>query len=130
MALLDRAYAELVQEFSQRNPEDASETFYEPDQSVGFWVRRMGLETVIHRIDAELAVGAPVAPIGDDLAVDGIDELLKVFVAYDAEKWPEDYAEVPRASPERSYAISAPGRGGWKDRDGLPEGSAYGAGRA
>lgn len=55
-------------------------------------------------IDAELAVGAPVGPIPDDLAVDGIDELLKVFVAYDVEKWPEDYAEVLGASPERSYA--------------------------
>jgi uncharacterized protein (TIGR03083 family) len=109
IALLDRAYGELVSELSSRPAEEVSETFYEPDQSVGFWVRRMAQETVIHRIDAELAVGVPVAPIPDDLAVDGIDELLKVFVAYDVEKWPGDYAEVLGASPERSYAISTPG---------------------
>jgi uncharacterized protein (TIGR03083 family) len=109
IALLDRAYAELVREFSQRNPEDFSETFYEPDQSVGFWVRRMAQETVIHRIDAELAVGVPVAPIPDDLALDGIDELLKVFVAYDVEKWAEDYTEVLGRSPGWSYAIKTDG---------------------
>ena len=109
VALLDRAYAELLQEFSKRKPEDVSETFYEPDQSVGFWVRRMAQETVIHRIDAELAVGVPVAAIGDDLAVDGIDELLKVFVTYDVEKWGEDYAEVLDGSPGRSYAINTDG---------------------
>jgi uncharacterized protein (TIGR03083 family) len=109
VALLDRAYAELVREFSQRGPEEVSETFYEPDQSVGFWVRRMAQETVIHRIDAELGVGAPVAPIGDDLAIDGIDELLRVFVAYDVKKWGEDYAEVLDGSPGWSYAINTGG---------------------
>ena len=82
---------------------------YEPDQSVGFWMRRMAQETVIHRIDAELAVGAPVAAIPDDLAVDGIDELLKVFVAYDVEKWGDDYTEVLGGSPGRSYAINTDG---------------------
>jgi uncharacterized protein (TIGR03083 family) len=109
VALLDRAYAELAREFGRRGPEEVSETFYEPDQSVGFWARRMAQETVIHRIDAELAVGAPVAAIPDDLAVDGIDELLKVFVAYDVEKWGDDYAEVLGGSPGRSYAINADG---------------------
>ena len=109
VALLDRAYAELVREFGQRGPEEVSETFYEPDQSVGFWVRRMAQETVIHRIDAELAVGVPVAAIPDDLAVDGIDELLRVFVAYDVEKWGDDYAEVLGGSPGRSYAINTDG---------------------
>ena len=109
VALLDRAYAELVKELSERNPADVSHTWYEPDQSVGFWVRRMAQETVIHRVDAELAVGVPVAPIPDDLAIDGIDELLRTIVAYDVEKWPEDYSEVLGASPERSYAISTPG---------------------
>ena len=42
----------------------------------------MAQETVIHRIDAELGDGAPFAPVPDDLAIDGIDELLRIFVAY------------------------------------------------
>ena len=42
----------------------------------------MAQETVIHRVDAELAAGEPIAPIPDDLAVDGIDEVLERFLAY------------------------------------------------
>jgi uncharacterized protein (TIGR03083 family) len=107
VALLDRAYAELMEEFGRREPGEFSRTWYEPDQSVGFWIRRMAQETVIHRIDAELGVGAPVAPDPDDLAIDGIDELLKVFVAYDAKKCPDDYTEALAESPGRSYTINA-----------------------
>jgi uncharacterized protein (TIGR03083 family) len=106
VALLDRAYAELMEEFGRRAPEEFSRTWYEPDQTVGFWIRRMAQETVIHRIDAELGAGAPVAPVPDDLAVDGIDELLKVFVAYDAKKCPDDYTEALAESPGRWYTIN------------------------
>ena len=109
VALLDRAYAELVEEFGRREPEELSQTWYEPDQSVGFWIRRMAQETVIHRIDAELGVGAPVAPVPDDLAIDGIDELLKVFVAYDVKNCPDDYTEALAESPGRSYTLNTAG---------------------
>jgi uncharacterized protein (TIGR03083 family) len=109
VALLDRAYAELMGEFARRQPEDSAPTWYDPDQTVGFWIRRMAQETVIHRIDAELGADVPVAPVPDDLAIDGIDELLKVFVAYDAKKWPEDYAEALNNSPGRSYNINTAG---------------------
>jgi len=109
VALLDRAYAELIEEFARHAPEDFSPTWYDPDQTVGFWIRRMAQETVIHRLDAELAADLPVAPIPDDLAIDGIDELLKIFVAYDAKKYPEDYAEVLSASPGWSYTINSAG---------------------
>jgi uncharacterized protein (TIGR03083 family) len=105
VALLDRAYAELMAEFNRRDPADFSPTWYDPDQTVGFWIRRMAQETVIHRIDAELASDTPVAPIPDDLAIDGIDELLKAFVAYDVTKWPEDHAKTLTESPGRSYII-------------------------
>ncbi|MFJ7203388.1 maleylpyruvate isomerase family mycothiol-dependent enzyme [Streptomyces sp. NPDC098789] len=45
------------------------------DQHARFWVRRMLFETVVHRADAELALG--IAPrIDRALAVDGIDEFL------------------------------------------------------
>ena len=89
LALLDRAYAGLLGEFAVRKPEDPAGTWYTPDQTVGFWIRRMAQETVIHRIDAELGTGQPVAPVPADLAVDGIDELLKVFVAFSVAEWGE-----------------------------------------
>jgi uncharacterized protein (TIGR03083 family) len=74
VALLDRAYAGLLDELVSRKPEDPALSWYGPDQTVGFWYRRMAEETVIHRIDAELGTAQPVEPIPDDLAIDGIDE--------------------------------------------------------
>ncbi|WP_406513671.1 maleylpyruvate isomerase family mycothiol-dependent enzyme [Streptomyces sp. NBC_00161] len=45
------------------------------DQHARFWVRRMLFETLVHRADAELALG--ISPhIDRVLAVDGIDEFL------------------------------------------------------
>ena len=46
---------------------------------VRFWLRRQLHETTIHRWDVEAAAGAP-APIPVDVATDGIDEYLDVFV--------------------------------------------------
>ncbi len=93
LALLDRAYAELTAEFAGRKPDERAGTWYEPEQTVGFWIRRMAQETVIHRVDAELAAGEPFAPIPDDLALDGIDEVLQVFLSYLSVTWREDFAE-------------------------------------
>jgi uncharacterized protein (TIGR03083 family) len=109
VALLDRAYAEMIEQLTTRNPEDTSETWYPPDQTVGFWIRRMAQESVIHRIDAELGAAAPVAAIPDDLAIDGIDELLKVFVASNMIKWPEDLTEALAGSPGHTYKITTEG---------------------
>jgi len=107
VGLLVRGYGELCAEFDARNPEDVSKTWYQPDQTVGFWVRRMAQESVIHRIDAELGAGAAIAPVPDDLAIDGVDELLKVFVAYSFTGWPEDFGEALKDSPGRAYLIRA-----------------------
>jgi uncharacterized protein (TIGR03083 family) len=85
LPLLGRAYGQLIAEFSARQPADATPTWYDPDQTVAFWIRRMAQETVIHRIDAEQAAGLPVTPVPDDLAVDGVDEVLKRFLGYDVE---------------------------------------------
>src|SRR5258706_15059945 len=59
LALLDRAYQELTAQFAAQPPWERAATWYEPEQTVGFWIRRMAQETVIHRVDAELAAGAP-----------------------------------------------------------------------
>src|ERR1700722_10339208 len=76
LPLLGRAYGELIAEFRARQPTDATPTWYDPDQTVAFWIRRMAQETAVHRIDAELAAGLPVTPVPDDLALDGVDEVL------------------------------------------------------
>jgi uncharacterized protein (TIGR03083 family) len=83
LPLLGRAYGELIAEFRARQPTDPTPTWYDPDQTVAFWIRRMAQETVVHRIDAEQAAGLPVTAVPDDLAVDGVDEVLKRFLGYD-----------------------------------------------
>lgn len=47
------------------------------DQHATFWARRMAHETVIHAVDAHLAVGTETA-IDPTVAVDGLDELLEI----------------------------------------------------
>ena len=102
--LLQRAYRELTAEFAMRKPDDPSRTWHEPDQTVRFWIRRMAQETVIHRIDGQLAAGTPVTPVPDDLATDGVDEVLKLFLAYGATSWPQEYAEAASGHPETMNA--------------------------
>ncbi|MEM7287401.1 MAG: maleylpyruvate isomerase family mycothiol-dependent enzyme [Actinomycetota bacterium] len=50
------------------------------ERQVSGWVaRRMAQEISVHRVDAE-SIAGPAAPIADEMAADGIDELLDVFV--------------------------------------------------
>jgi len=117
LALLDRAYADLRAEFAARRPADPAGTWYAPDQTVGFWIRRMAQETVIHRIDAELGTGQPVTPVPADLAVDGVDELLKVFVAYSVAEWGSYFTDILAGSPGWTYTMRTDGAA-WRARTG------------
>ena len=92
LTLLDRGYREVTAEFASRSPDEPALTWYDPEQTVGFWIRRMAQETVVHRMDAQLAAGEPLTPAPDDLAIDGVDEVLKRFLEYGAATWPEEYA--------------------------------------
>ena len=107
LELLHRAYAELAAEFAARPADSRAHTWYEHDQTVGFWRRRMAHETVIHRIDAELAAGVPSHPVPDELALDGIDELLELFLAWPSTKWPEDFQAVLEPGRAGSVAVVA-----------------------
>jgi uncharacterized protein (TIGR03083 family) len=70
----------LSADLGRRASDDPAWTWWDPDQSVGFWLRRMAQETAMHRADVELACGrVPVIPA--DLAVDGIDEFVAVMLA-------------------------------------------------
>ena len=75
---------ELVTELEERGPDAPAYTWYDALQTVGFWYRRMAQETAVHRVDVESAFDA-VTPVDDDLAVDGIDEVLDWFLVYQAE---------------------------------------------
>jgi uncharacterized protein (TIGR03083 family) len=108
IALLDRSYAALTAEFAARDPQSSTFTWYEPDQTVGYWIRRMAQETAIHRVDAELGAGAPIAPIPADLALDGIDEFLVAFVEYGSRAWPDEYGDILATADGRGVRVETP----------------------
>jgi hypothetical protein len=70
----------------------------------------MAQETVIHRVDAELAARAPVNAIPGDLAADGIDELLVAFVQYGTTNWPGEFAELLKPAGDRLVSVVTPER--------------------
>lgn len=109
LPLFERALAGLLAEFAVREPLSPTVTWYPPDQTVRFWIRRMAQETVIHRVDAELAAGAPLASIPADLAADGIDEVLKLFLAFSTTGYPEDFGARLAESAGQSVLVSVGG---------------------
>lgn len=70
---------ELVAVLSAADPEARVYTWHPPDQTVGFWIRRMAHETLIHRVDTELGHGSH-GPVDPELGADGVDEILDVFM--------------------------------------------------
>jgi uncharacterized protein (TIGR03083 family) len=70
--------AAVLEALRTTDPDTALWTFG-GEGTASFWQRRMAQETVVHRVDAEQATGV-VAPIAPDLAVDGIAELVEVFL--------------------------------------------------
>jgi uncharacterized protein (TIGR03083 family) len=83
----EQGLEELLTVLEVADPETRVWTFYRPDQTAGFWRRRMAQETAVHRVDAESAHGGP-RPVPAALAADGVSELLEVFLAPHAEGEP------------------------------------------
>ncbi len=100
----DEQLHRLIEALRTRDPATRVWTWYPPEQNVGFWVRRMMQETVVHRADVESAIGQ-VPSIPDEVAVDGIDELVELMLCNDDEDYYEGH--VP-GSGER-VAIRAAG---------------------
>lgn len=109
LAALDHAYRELTAQFAAHRPDERALTWYAPVQTVGWWVRRMAQETVIHRVDAELAAGLPPSPIPTDLAEDGIDEVLVCFLAYASAEYPEELGDHLADGDGATVRIDIPG---------------------
>lgn len=76
---LAEAKAELFAEFAEHQITDETTTFSAEDRTIGFWARRMALEVAVHRYDAELAHD-DVTAVPDDLAIDGVDEVLRAML--------------------------------------------------
>lgn len=99
------AQERLLALFGDRGAEAPSATWWPPDQTVGFWGRRMAHETVIHRVDVELARGQ-TTPVDRELAVDGVDEVLTIFLA-------GDWSDAPRADFRGQRIVVGTGGRSW-----------------
>ena len=86
MEFMSWGFDAITKALEINRPERATWSWHHSDQSVDFWFRRMAHETVIHRIDAEQAVGA-VTKIDQALALDGVDEVLDFLPLLGS--WPE-----------------------------------------
>ena len=77
---LREGLAALRAELERHDPAERAASWWPADPTYGFWRRRMAHETTVHRIDLQRAAATPFADtpddIPDDVAVDGVDEML------------------------------------------------------
>jgi uncharacterized protein (TIGR03083 family) len=74
-------HGRLVKALSSAPPDVKCWTFLPAPSPLAFWARRQAHETAVHRVDSELAAGAPVTAFDPAFAIDGADEVLLGFFA-------------------------------------------------
>ena len=96
----------LLDTLANVDPAQPSWTWWPPDQTAGFWVRRMAQETVVHRVDVEAATGA-TTPVDAELALDGVDEVLEMMLAGDwsSEPQPDLIGTVQVGTADRLWRV-------------------------
>jgi uncharacterized protein (TIGR03083 family) len=81
LAWFEAGAAELISALESVDPAAPAWNFAGGEPVAGFWARRQATETLVHRWDAEHAVGA-VTPIEPESAADGVDEYLTVLAPF------------------------------------------------
>lgn len=75
-----RAGTELLTALHEAGPDRECWSWHD-DGGTSAWVaRRQAHEALVHRVDAELTVNAEVRPPSVELAVDGVDEVLRTMI--------------------------------------------------
>ncbi|CAL9591596.1 hypothetical protein SUDANB95_05206 [Actinosynnema sp. ALI-1.44] len=76
------AVGPLVEALSAREADDPCETWWPEDRTCGFWARRVAHDVTVHRMDVQAAAGLEVTPVPDDVAEDGVDEVLTLWLGH------------------------------------------------
>lgn len=76
----------LIASLGAARPEDACWSWAEGGDSIAWAMRRQAHEALIHRVDAQLVAGQPVDAPDAEVAADGVDELVHVFLG-DVPSW-------------------------------------------
>jgi uncharacterized protein (TIGR03083 family) len=92
----------LVETLRTADPDVQCWAFLEAPSPLAFWARRQAHETAVHRVDAELTLGAPT-PFPADFAADGIDELIMGFFGRDQ----AELTDEQRAGGRQSLQVVA-----------------------
>ncbi|MCU1483613.1 MAG: maleylpyruvate isomerase family mycothiol-dependent enzyme [Actinomycetia bacterium] len=96
--------ADLLDTLRAAEPDTSVWTFVGP-RPVSWWMRRMALETVVHRVDAEQATGV-AGPVNAEVAVAGIDEHVTLFL-------PARHAGTATGSGETIHLHATDAEGEW-----------------
>ena len=75
-----RGVDEAVRVMSTLDGTEPRWTWFPPDQTAGWYFRRIAQETLVHRLDAELAAEGCVGEVDPALAADGLAEMGEVFL--------------------------------------------------
>ena len=102
---LTEALDELVHALAEADPDSPAWNWSGQSQEAAFWARRMAHESAVHRYDAQRAHGV-AQPIDDELAYDGMDELIDLLV-------PRIIARDELTLPSHTYLFSALDDGAW-----------------
>jgi uncharacterized protein (TIGR03083 family) len=100
--------ASLLEQLKTVPADDECWSWFEPGRTVGWWARRMALEAVVHRSDTDAAQGRAFS-VASDVAADGVDEYLDVFVA------PSRAGNDAPAGPTISFECSDRAEQWWLD---------------
>ena len=106
VSLFERTAADLEAALRAAAPEQPIRTWWKPQQNVGFLHRRMALETLVHRWDVQAAFGTP-EPLEADLAADGVDEALEIFVPRRVRE--AAHARIPSGETYHFHRTDGPG---------------------
>lgn len=89
LAWFDEQRADLLAVLDAVDPELPAWNWAPQAKKAAFWLRRMALETAVHRWDAQLAVGRP-EPIESPLAADGVAEVVDTWLPAGRRTGPTD----------------------------------------
>ncbi len=110
---LTDALDDLIEALSSADPDTPVWNWSGDSQTAAFWARRMAHESAVHRYDAQRAHGV-AQPIDDDLARDGLDEMLAILL-------PRIVARDGVTLPSATFLFAAADEGEWPVRVG-PDG--------
>jgi hypothetical protein len=78
-----RSGAEAVlTELGAHEEDEPCATWWPDRQNYGFWRRRLAHETTLHRMDVQGAAGMEVGAVTDEVAIDGVDEVLTLWLGH------------------------------------------------